>query len=539
MNKKIKLWFIFTFFFLLMFPIQLLGILTLNNSSNITKGESRSSLNLSEIYIEEENEFSEGTMDRLGIDENGNLEIESNSTSIWESLMNPSIKPSARDSHSMVYDVAHERIILFGGFTSGDFNDETWVYNLTDNSWTNMNPSTKPSARIEHSMVYDTAHERVILFGGSNSSGYNDETWVYNLTDNLWTNMNPLTKPSARDGHSMIYDVVHEKVILFGGGDDGDYDDETWIYNLTNNSWTNMNPLTKPSARDCSSMAYDSAHERVILFGGYTSGGFNDETWVYNLTDNSWTNMNPLTKPSARYGSSMVYDVAYDRVILFGGQDGDYDDETWIYNLTDNSWTNTNPSTKPSARDFHSMAYDAAHERVILFGGNDGTFDDETWIFSYCRYYEQGIFDSKLKSFDMIYKITGAISWIPIVQPLGTSLTVQIGFSLTTNETDFIYTALQNESFTFEGTCKYFKYRVNFESNSYQRATSLLNKTTISYTLEAIRSNNDGDDEDDDNGDTDSSSIPGFHLTILGLSVGLALISIAKTLNRKKITLYN
>ncbi len=55
-----------------------------------------------------------------------------------------------------------------------------------------------------------------------------------------------------------------------------------------------------------------------------------------------------------------------------------------------------------------------------------------------------------------------------------------------------------------------------------------------------VSDDDDGDDdEDDDNDNTDSSSIPGFHLTIIGLISGLAIISIAKTLIRKKIMLRN
>lgn len=254
------------------------------------------------------------------------------------------------------------------------------------NNWTPRFPSTKPSVRYGHSMVYDSTHDRVILFGGDDD--YYDDTWVYNYTDNSWTNRTTsLNKPSARYYFSMVYDSAHDRVILFGGWD-GDRDDETWVYNYSDNTWTNMTMLSaKPSARYTQSMVYDSTNDVVVLFGGMDSVGRDDETWIYNFTDNSWTNMNPpSTKPSARWRHSMVYDSTHEVVVLFGGFDGGgFDDETWVYNYTDNTWTNMTTSlNKPSARWGHSMVYDSTHDRVILFGGDamDG-YNDEIWIYDY------------------------------------------------------------------------------------------------------------------------------------------------------------
>src|SRR5439155_478261 len=85
--------------------------------------------------------------------------------------------------------------------------------------WTNMNPSVKPSAREFHAMAYDSRSDRIILFGGTQSLPPfdSDETWAYDFNTNTWTNMDPASKPSARDGHAMAYDTQSDRVILFGG----------------------------------------------------------------------------------------------------------------------------------------------------------------------------------------------------------------------------------------------------------------------------------------------------------------------------------
>ena len=66
-----------------------------------------------------------------------------------------------------------------------------------------------------------------------------------------------------------------------------------------------------------------------------TRTGISDDKRVAASTDNTWTNKTTITgdKPSARSDFSMAYDSAHDRVILFGGWDegGNYVDDTWVY----------------------------------------------------------------------------------------------------------------------------------------------------------------------------------------------------------------
>jgi hypothetical protein len=518
MKKNIKITIIITLILILTLPFQLLGIFTLNSGVN---GQSRGShlvINLSTVITEESDEFLLGTMDNLTIDGNGNLILENDFIPSW-TKMDPISAPFTRWLHSMVYDSANERTILFGGWPGAD-DDETWVYNLTDNTWTNKNPTTKPSARSLHSMAYDSVHERTILFGGWNVGGYNDETWVYNLTDNSWTNMTITgNKPSARRYHSMTYDSTHDRTILFGGDDAGGDDDETWVYNLTDNTWTNMTPATSPSARSMHSMIYDSAYDRVVLFGGDDAVGYNNETWVYNLTDNTWTNMTTTgDKPSKRSGHSMAYDSAHDRTILFGGTAGG--DETWVYNLADNTWTNmTTTGDKPSGRAYHSIVYDSAHDRTILFGGTTG--GDETWIYSNYIFHQQGIFNSKVNSLDSLSKIDGRLKWTPINQSAGTSLEVQVGFSSTSTGGDFFYLELHDTDFEFKGIGKYMIYRVTFKSDSFQTASPLLNKLTISYSLEIIPS--------------DSWIIPGIIGAVISCAATLSIIGIVLYSKKKAV----
>ncbi len=496
-------------------------------------------LKTSSIISEDSSEFLEGTLENLTISSNGYLMLESKfpSQSFFWTNMTPSTKPSARYRHSMVYHSINDKVILFGG-SNGTSNNETWTYDLGTNTWTNMAPSTKPSARYGHSMVYDSINDKVILFGGLDGMIYSNETWAYDLNTNTWTNMTPSTKPSARVFSSMVYDSINDKIILFGGSESGTPNDETWVYDLDTNTWTNMAPSPKPSPRSSHSMAYDSNNNKVILFGGIYESDVNDETWAYNLDTNTWTNMTPSTHPKARQKHSMVYDSINDKVILFGGDAG-ANDETWAYDLDTNTWTNMVPSTKPSGREFSSMVYDSINDKVILFGGDTGAYDDETWAFGLFDYYQTGVFDSKITSLDDIYKISGEISWSPENQTEGTDLTVQIGFYNSISDDDFTYTNQYNSSFTFEGVALQFRYRVSFESSDNLMFSPILKNIQIVYISE-IDSIQNIIYVDESKGDTivSEDNLPAIiilmviNFSLIGVISVFALI---KILNKKRI----
>lgn len=358
------------------------------------------------------------------------------STATWKSL-NPAVTPSARSFHGLVYDAQSNRIVLFGGDSGGFANQDTWTYDLGVNGWTNRDLVRGPSARIGHSIVYDSESDRAImfgglgsgllsdtwaydddnktwsdmrparspsarswfgmaydsrsdrsiLFGGKTATGDSDETWSYDYVTNTWTNLRPVARPAAREAHAMAYDTRVDRTLLFGGYDGAGYTSETWSYDFQNNTWTNRNPAGILPARTLPSMAYDSESDRVILFGGLSDNpyGFLGDTWSYEFGANAWTNVSSAYGPSARQSAASAYDSRADRILLFGGdvlQGGKLGD-TWAYDANQHTWTSQNPVLSPSARGYAAMAYDVQSNQTVLFGGAGGEFTDETWLYNY------------------------------------------------------------------------------------------------------------------------------------------------------------
>jgi len=295
------------------------------------------------------------------------------------------LKPDARYGSAIVYDSVNNKVVLFGGQTSSGFSDETWVYDVASDTWTQKNPATKPPALLHSQMTYDSTKNKVVLFGGSDGTNRRDETWVYDVKADTWTKMNPSTKPSGRSSHSMAYDSKNNVVVLFGGYDGSNNEkDDTWTYDVASDTWTQKSPSTKPSVRRKHVIVYDSSSNKIVLFGGDVNNNRKDDTWVYDVASDTWTQKSPSTKPSARSKHAMAYDSANNKVVLFGVFDGSFDDETWVYDVTSDTWTQKSPSTKPSVRTPHTMAYDSANNKVVLFGGaSDGSYNNDTWLYDY------------------------------------------------------------------------------------------------------------------------------------------------------------
>ncbi|MBM3234711.1 hypothetical protein FJZ31_00250 [Candidatus Poribacteria bacterium] len=297
----------------------------------------------------------------------------------------PSPKPSTTYRHGMAY-IGEDKVLLFGGVGTPE---ETWVYDLSANIWTQKSPLPHPPQLTYHAMAY-IGGDGVLLFGGYDGSNEIDETWLYDLSDNTWNKQDDEpnwggTKPSARDTHAMAY-IGGDRILLFGGlgSDDLTKLGDTWVYDLSDNTWTNKEPSGSPLARSEHAMAYFGGNQ-AILFGGHSSpGGYQGDTWVYDVNSNLWTTKNPSASPDVRGRHAMAY-IGGDGALVFGGYNGATGrfNDTWVYDLSGNRWTLDSNTTQPSKREHLGLSETSmdGSNYLVLFGGYDGTGDDETWTF--------------------------------------------------------------------------------------------------------------------------------------------------------------
>ncbi|MHA2296871.1 MAG: Kelch repeat-containing protein [Candidatus Hodarchaeales archaeon] len=302
--------------------------------------------------------------------------------------------PEARLSHDMVYDESNQQVILFGGMltSQGPELRDTWLFNCTSDTWVELEfgYTEKPSSMFDHSMVYDSINQQVILTGG-----WSGETWIFDPQDIEWTKVSSVTHPSSRNSAGMYFDPVNEKVILFGGYlEDDSKADDTWIFDTANNTWTEVFPSNeKPTGRYGHSLVYDSVNQRGLLFGGRTTVTQND-TWAYDYSSNSWTLLHPTQNPEARYWHDAVFDANNQNMFLFGGDGGGVlnngvwtdrsKNDVWMFNTQNDQWTEISPEIQLVPRSNHAMVYDSLNQRIILFGGMGNDYSDsygDTWAY--------------------------------------------------------------------------------------------------------------------------------------------------------------
>lgn len=256
--------------------------------------------------------------------------------------------PPARSNHAMVYCNQTNEIIMYGGFGVTD----TWSFNCETQTWIEVVTASNPGVHHSLALVYDPQENAVILFGGFGADGHEtDDTWRFDCETREWTDLAPSTTPLARYGHVMVYDESINLIVMTAGNTATQgHQDDTWTFNATSNIWTELIPTGSPDPLKWPSMTYDSVNQKCILFGGQIGDNAVDHTWIYDGQLNTWTRRYPDEAPARRINTGLAFDSENNVTILFGGWeiDGDQYDDTWIYSYEDNVWTNMNSSIDTS-----------------------------------------------------------------------------------------------------------------------------------------------------------------------------------------------
>ncbi len=146
-------------------------------------------------------------------------------------------------------------------------------------------------------------------------------------------------------------------------------------------------------------MAYDSANNNIYLFGGELGGGlYTNDLYTYNVPSNTWTRLTPSgTWPSGRQYAGFAYDSTDNIFLMVGGEDATgYLNDTWVYDPTANSWTQLRPSQSPAltpgSTTYQRLAYDPDDNVFVLTWPGTGGFVGgqppgygavQTWFFRY------------------------------------------------------------------------------------------------------------------------------------------------------------
>ena len=291
---------------------------------------------------------------------------------VWSQLVTSGSPPPAIHYDSTaVYDGSTNQLIVYGGgfcHTSPALNGvfvltnanglggtPTWslvsVTNAPCSSIAQPGSCTGAHSRLEHSAVYDSATGRMNVFGGHLAffgTDQNDSRVLPAGSPSTWITLAPAgAPPPIRSSHSAVYDAASNRMIVYAGqnlvknfccgfpfGNMVDDYGDLWILTGANgtgaSAWLPQTPAGGPPPdRAHHSAVYDSANNRMLVFGGVNVVNFTAQTTMvlgdlWSLSNANGLTGTPTWTPLAQLGTppgplslhGAAFDVSNQRMMV-------------------------------------------------------------------------------------------------------------------------------------------------------------------------------------------------------------------------------
>ncbi|CAG0929857.1 hypothetical protein TFLX_01437 [Thermoflexales bacterium] len=297
-------------------------------------------------------------------------------------------RPPARYDHAFAFEFEVYTMITFGGRAQSTLGD-TWI--TEGAGWSQLSPKVTPSPRFGAAAVYESTYP--LIFGGQSDNQFFSDVWKYKSPPNAWEQIATTgNAPAPRVGASIgvetnpLREPYHNLLFVTHGYSDRAYFNDTFVLDLTTNTWEEISPVNRPSKRKGQAGAFDARQGKLFLFGGQdVAGNLMGDLWELDPAKRIWTKIPPSrVQPSPRSGASLTYDFNR-RLWLFGGETNNgMTNELWMYDIASKQWSLIDASNKPSARSRHKSACSYDGESCYIFGGQNanGNALNDLWIYT-------------------------------------------------------------------------------------------------------------------------------------------------------------
>ena len=275
-------------------------------------------------------------------------------------------RPGVLNAHSGSWDSKRRAALVFGGADERRVLGDLWQFR--DSRWNRLSGSG-PSPRTFPAVVYDSARDRLVVFGG-NRVLFGDGSTADTLLGDHWEwdgrrwHQYAGLRPPERTEAACAFDATRGRTILFGGwrwqdgkrlrlGDLWEFDGRRW----------HRSAALGPEPRSGAAMTYDSKRRQILLAGG--NGPRND---LWSLKGDQWRRLTDL--PQARFNPAIAFDRLRDQVVLFGGWTGK--ERIAATSLFDGTAWHRAEGLEPSARNHSLLVPIDDGSRLLLLGGHTG-----------------------------------------------------------------------------------------------------------------------------------------------------------------------
>lgn len=326
----------------------------------------------------------------------------------WVKVLTRDLPAQTNDWEQLVYIPAIQRSVMLSQYhqVNSEPNESIVGYNFDTNSWDVLDmgglfhTENMPEGGESEGYFDFNANNNTIAYhcctSGSNQAENVNHTWWFDVLGQSGRDEQTPVEPTSLQGGG-AFDVAHNVAVLYGGASYVG----TWIYNPSTNSWQQVTAGGTPPDPSVilPGMAYSSNAQQVFLYGGRNSGGtvYYSSLYRYDVPTNTWSLISPTggVAPPARCCTNFAYDSTNNIFLLYGGKNASgVLNDTWVFNPTTNTWTQVTPPQSPainSVSDFTRLAYDSDHNAFVLahlgtggyFGGNWTSLAFQTWLFRY------------------------------------------------------------------------------------------------------------------------------------------------------------
>jgi len=263
----------------------------------------------------------------------------------WEVSSQISPVAAYRGAKAAYSNAGQHKLFVFGGWsTTSGFNNETSIYNVNDDSWStasNVPTNTKGGSAI-------CVNDDIYLACGNNGVENIDTVFKYNIASDTWAQVASYPQSARYCAAAYNYDNGY---IYSCGGILGDYTalDNVYVYDPVNDLWDEATPMPYTSTGG-SSLIY--IENKIFVIGG-SLGVEYTKVLIGEIDTNdplviTWTEGEPIPVEMKKMSAGYIGDSK----IIATEQSG-----TFIYNIAENTWSEADPKPIP------------------VKGANDGSFN--------------------------------------------------------------------------------------------------------------------------------------------------------------------
>jgi hypothetical protein len=232
-----------------------------------------------------------------GVDSNGNALLDTwaldTNALTFTKLATVGNLPIAHPGRAAAYDAMADRLLLLG-----DVAYELDFAASEQGRWQPISASGTPPDVTDFASAVDPTRSLVVMFGGTTGVGAaSNQVVAYNFLVNRWQAVATSGDvPTARSGARMEWDAQDKLLLVFGGSDASGAQNDLYTLQLDGNGmngkFTRVNrPGTPPPARSDFGMVVSG--DSLWIFGGSGKCGQLDDVWLLLLDGGAWNNVLP------------------------------------------------------------------------------------------------------------------------------------------------------------------------------------------------------------------------------------------------------